>query len=94
MKKAEPLFELRGPDGHMWRLFENGRAKGFPLGTVILNRARPLLAMLQARIANLERAGVTSKKAAPNLEKEANAVINRANMAANKLMRGWRWPRG
>ncbi len=40
---GELLFELRGPDGREWRLYENGRATGFPDGTTIVNRAKPLL---------------------------------------------------
>lgn len=39
----EPLFELHGQDGHKWLIYENGEAIGFPDGTVIVNRARPLL---------------------------------------------------
>ena len=38
----ELLFELRGPDGQVWRLYLDGRADGFPAGTIIENRAHPL----------------------------------------------------
>ena len=34
-----PLFELTGPDGHKWELYENGVLKGFPDGTIVINRA-------------------------------------------------------
>lgn len=42
MKGDELLFELRGPDGHVWRLYLDGRTDGFPAGTAIENRAAPL----------------------------------------------------
>ena len=65
MKEAEPLFELRGPDGHIWRLFENGRADGFPEGTVIRNNAIRVLALLRsaAREVNVESAHVATHEA-------------------------------
>ena len=44
---GELLFELHGPDGHVWRLYENGRADGFPAGTIIVNKAKPLLDSLR-----------------------------------------------
>ena len=53
MKEAEPLFELRGPDGHIWRLFENGRAEGFPEGTVIRNNAIRVLGLLRASLSGV-----------------------------------------
>ena len=40
---GELLFELRGPDAQEWRLYENGRVTGFPEGTIVVNRAKPLL---------------------------------------------------
>lgn len=49
MVSTEALFELHGKDGHVWRLFEDGRAEGFPQGTVVLNGAAPLLAELRFR---------------------------------------------
>lgn len=42
----ELLFELRGPDGQVWRLYLDGRADGFPAGTIIENRAFPLWCFL------------------------------------------------
>lgn len=42
MDGDELLFELRGPDGHVWRLYVDGRAEGFPLGTLVRNFALPL----------------------------------------------------
>ena len=47
---SEPLFTLHGPDGHVWKVFENGRATGFPDGTVILNHAAALLNLLRSKI--------------------------------------------
>lgn len=44
---GELLFELRGAHGQVWRLYENGRADGFPEGTLIVNRAKPLLDSLR-----------------------------------------------
>lgn len=37
----ELLFELRGPDGQVWRLYLDGRTDGFPAGTLIENYAFP-----------------------------------------------------
>ena len=39
MKPDELLFELRAPDGHVWRLYLDGRSEGFPAGTVVSNFA-------------------------------------------------------
>ena len=36
------LFELRGPDGHVWTLTLDGRCTGFPEGTIMMNLALPL----------------------------------------------------
>lgn len=50
----EALFSLRGPDGQVWELFEDGHITGFPDGTVVINRALPLMnvarGLLRARI--------------------------------------------
>lgn len=37
----ELLFELRSPSGEVWRLYLDGRADGFPAGTLIENYAFP-----------------------------------------------------
>lgn len=39
---SQLLFELRGPDGHIWRLYLDGRTEGFPAGTLTQNFAFPL----------------------------------------------------
>lgn len=39
MESNELLFELRGLDGHVWRLYLDGRAEGFPAGTLVSNFA-------------------------------------------------------
>ena len=39
MKPDELLFELRASDGHVWRLYLDGRSEGFPAGTVVSNFA-------------------------------------------------------
>lgn len=54
--ESEPLFTLHGPDGHVWKLFENGRAEGFPEGTRITNRAALVLALLRSQEVNVEGA--------------------------------------
>lgn len=46
---GELLFELHGPEGQEWRIYENGRATGFPVGTIIVNRAKPLLDSLRGK---------------------------------------------
>ena len=48
MESDELLYEMRGPDGHVWRVNLDGRIEGFPDGTVILNRAIPLVDALMA----------------------------------------------
>lgn len=54
---SAPLFALRGPNGEEWALWADGRATGFPVGTVVVNRAAPILHFLlgksksQARMA-------------------------------------------
>ena len=48
--EAEPLFELRGPGGQLWKLFANGRCDGFPSGTLVINRAAPPVHVLHAVI--------------------------------------------
>ena len=58
----KPLFEIRGRDGHIWRLFENGRVQGFPDGVIVLNGAVTLLDGLRARIMRLERTSITGEK--------------------------------
>lgn len=42
MQGNELLFELRGADGHAWRLYLDGRIEGFPAGTLVVNRAPPM----------------------------------------------------
>ena len=60
MEGDELLFELRGPDGHVWRLYLDGRAEGFPPGTLVCNFAFPLAcahaALPQSRINSLYQA--------------------------------------
>lgn len=43
MEGDELLFELRGPDGHAWRLYLDGRTEGFPDGTMVVNSALPMV---------------------------------------------------
>ncbi len=50
------LFELRGPDGEGWMLYEDGIATGFPDSTVIVNRAKPQFDLLRGRIKEIEAA--------------------------------------
>lgn len=50
MEGNELLFELRGPDGQVWRLYLDGRSEGFPAGTAIENRAHPLWCALTGEI--------------------------------------------
>jgi hypothetical protein len=47
MQSDELLFEMHGPDGRVWRVYMDGRTEGFPTGTVVENRALPLLNALQ-----------------------------------------------
>ena len=46
----EPLFELRNNDGRTWKLYEDGTAIGFPVGTLVINRAFVELNALRAQI--------------------------------------------
>lgn len=52
------LFELIGQNGHIWKLYENGKIEGFPEGTVIINRAMPLLVALRSRIKDSPTSGI------------------------------------
>lgn len=58
----EPLFELRGPDGKTWMLYEDGTAIGFPADTVTVNRARPQLDLLRGRIKEFEAALIADQQ--------------------------------
>ena len=52
----KPLFEIRGSDGHEWKLYEDGTATGFPDGKLLMaNRARAHLAALRGTIIEMER---------------------------------------
>lgn len=31
-------FEVKSPDGHVWKIYADGRIEGFPEGSVIFNR--------------------------------------------------------
>lgn len=39
MESDELLYELRSPEGHVWRLYLDGRTEGFPAGTLVSNFA-------------------------------------------------------
>ncbi len=55
MRPDEPLFELRGPAGEVWRLYTDGHMDGFPPGTILVNRAKPLLDALRSAMNPEER---------------------------------------
>lgn len=57
-----PTFELLGPDGKTWMLYEDGTATGFPDGTVIVNRAKAQLDLLRGRIKKLEATLIADKQ--------------------------------
>ena len=57
-----PLFELRGPDGKTWMLYEDGPATGFPDGTVIVNRARTRLDLTRGWVKEFEAALIADKQ--------------------------------
>ena len=57
-----PTFELHGPDGKTWMIYEDGTTTGFPDGTVIVNRAKPQLDLLRGRIKELEAALIADKQ--------------------------------
>ena len=46
---SELLFEFRGPGGEVWKVWADGRFEGFPGGTVIVNKAAPLLHSLLSK---------------------------------------------
>ena len=56
-----PLFELSGPDGHKWEIYENGVVKGFPDGTIVINRALPRIYALLAGEKQLPATSVTNE---------------------------------
>ncbi|EER61519.1 hypothetical protein AcdelDRAFT_0854 [Acidovorax delafieldii 2AN] len=39
MGNDELLYELRSLEGHVWRLYLDGRTEGFPAGTLVSNFA-------------------------------------------------------
>lgn len=51
-----PVFEVHGQDGHVWKVYENGRTEGFPEGSLILNRLFVLEDRLIDVINKFERA--------------------------------------
>lgn len=57
------LFELRGQDGHTWKIYEDGTTEGFPADVLIINRASPLLAMLRGGVEQAPAALVADKQA-------------------------------
>ncbi|MEO6147616.1 MAG: hypothetical protein ABIT70_11360, partial [Sulfuriferula sp.] len=59
---VKPLFELRGINGEVWMLYENGTATGFPDGAVIVNRAIPEFDLLRGRIKKFEAALISDQK--------------------------------
>ena len=60
--KKEPLFELHGPNGEEWKLFENGEVTGFPDGTWLVNHAAPLMDLMRGRIKQLETSTITGQE--------------------------------
>ena len=46
---SELLFEFRGPGGEVWKVWADGRFEGLPGGTVIVNKAAPLLHSLLSK---------------------------------------------
>ncbi len=50
MEGDELLFELRGPDGHVWRLYLDGRVEGFAEGTTVVNHSLPLVLQLVGKV--------------------------------------------
>lgn len=40
----DAVFEVRRADGHVWRVYADGRIEGFPDGCVVINRV-PLYAI-------------------------------------------------
>ena len=58
----QPLFELLTVDGHVYKLYENGVAVGFPHMTLVVNRARGELNSLRARIEQIPAPSVTNEQ--------------------------------
>lgn len=58
VEAGKPMFELHAPDGQRWALYADGRSEGFPEGTILINRALPLLSALcgKQQIPSLVRA--------------------------------------
>ncbi len=52
-----PLFEVVAPSGHTFRIWPNGRAEGFPEGSVLTNSLAPRLAHTLGMVARLRNGG-------------------------------------
>jgi len=46
--KGVLMFELRGDDDHIWKLYSNGRTEGFPEGACMFNHAYRVIDLLRA----------------------------------------------
>lgn len=44
-----PIFEVMGPDGHMYRIWSHGKIEGFPEGSIVLNRIHSAIGMAYIR---------------------------------------------
>lgn len=99
----DAVFEVRhGADGHVWRVYADGRIEGFPEGCVVVNRV-PLYAMevagpgpLEADLRALDAIAASQRAAreqfeALQLSPRERSVFGRLPQA---LRSGWRTLRG
>lgn len=69
---TQVLFELHGPDGHVWTLSADGQCKGFPEGTRMVNYALPVIYGLMGRMKGQDAAARTDS---PPDQQEESPVI-------------------
>lgn len=59
---TQPLFEVHGPEGQKWELYENGNTVGFPKGSLVINRANMALNALRVPVVKIDSTLVSDEK--------------------------------
>ena len=61
--RGQLFFKVRSPDGHEYKIYENGTTEGFPERSLVVNYVTPLLDAASAREVNAKRALIASENA-------------------------------
>ena len=62
-----PLFEVVTPDGHAFRIWPDGRAEGFPAGSVLTNGLAPRLSLTLGLVVRARNGGRISEEEASKI---------------------------